>query len=74
MSCRWGYLDDNELLDRLKKIAYGTINTITLGAEEYSKALTSEQKQMMIKGVIALICDISDSMDEEREKHGAANS
>lgn len=74
MSCRWGYLDDNELLDRLEKIAYGTISTITLGAEEYSKALTSEQKQMMIKGVIALICDISDSMVEERGKNGAENT
>lgn len=74
MSCRWGYLDDNELLARLEKIAYGTISTITLGAEEYAKALTSDQKQMMIKGVIALIRDISFEMDEERDKHGAANS
>lgn len=74
LSSEFGYMTDEQLLERLESIAYGTIRDIVLDNEESATELTSNEKENLIKGVLALIRDISFEMDEERDKHGAANS
>ena len=72
-SSEYGYMDDKELVTRLKSVAFETVCGVLDEQYEGMEDIDSIGKINMINGIVCFMSEIQCDIQQERESNGTAD-